>query len=98
MSEAIPEDLMQAATDLRNELALAEPRVDEATVVKIIARALMAERTRQEERVRVLDVKAIVDLICDDVLPAYGISSEVARSDVELPAAVRAALGNGGGR
>jgi hypothetical protein len=55
MTEATTEDLMQAATDLRNELALAEPRVDEATVVKIIARTLMAERTRQEERVRVLE-------------------------------------------
>jgi len=36
--------------------------------------------------------KSIMDLICDDVLPAYGISSEVGRSDVELPEAICSAL------
>lgn len=36
--------------------------------------------------------KCIVAFICDDVLPSYGIASEVGRNDVELPDAVRTAL------
>lgn len=35
---------------------------------------------------------AILDLICDDVLPAYGISSETGRDDAELPSAIRATI------
>lgn len=36
--------------------------------------------------------RCIVDFICDDVLPAYGVASEVGRGDAELFSAVRAAL------
>lgn len=31
-----------------------------------------------------VEVKALMDFICDDVLPSYGIASEVGRSDPEL--------------
>jgi len=53
MSETIAEDLMQAARKTLREVKAAKDARINASVV--IARALMAERARQEERVRVLE-------------------------------------------
>jgi len=39
--------------------------------------------------------KEILDLICDDVLPSYGVDAEVGRNDPELASAVRDALSAG---
>jgi len=110
MSETIPEDVMQAARKTATAIAAgvignADAAYVEREGAKEIARALMAQRTRQEERVRVLEeaLRPFADefrrleknyvgfeiMFTDDVVYVGG--------KLTIGHLRRAALGNGGG-
>jgi len=94
MSETIPEDLMQAAREIVADIPARFREANRPFAESVIARALMSERTRQEERVRVLEeVKT--------ALARYDLAL-VRREHGDVAAGIfvddaRAALGNGGG-
>ena len=99
MSETIPEDLMQAAWEIAAEYERNPYTLGGASV---IARALMAQRTRQEERVRVLEealrlVKSMRTV--ESLAPPVHEFERAKRSEAwaKIDEEIRAALGNGGG-
>lgn len=96
MSEAIPEDLMQAAREIAH---LYEKFANKGGGINAIARALMAQRARQEERVRVMEeaLRRLADAVGASKVPQTPDEAMVQVLLTVGPALTnaRAALGNG---